>query len=848
VFRIALKGALEKKLRLFSTALSVILGVAFLTGTLVFTDTIRRTFDNLFADVFSETDSYVRSTSTVDMGMGGDQRGRISEDVVATVQAVPGVADARGVVEGYAQLVDADGKAIGNPGQGAPTLGMSYTGGPMSPWRLDEGSRVPGANEVVIDRGSADKGDLHVGDTVTVLTQTGPHELPIVGIVRFGTVDSPGGASAALFDLATAQDLLLGHGGEIDAVMVKGDGSLSQRELTDRIAAVIPDGTEALTGKQITDEAQNTMRDALGFFNTFLLVFAVIGLVVACFTIYNTFQIIITQRTHEMALLRALGATRRQVLWAQLTEAGVVGLLASIVGLAAGVLVAKLLKAVLAAFGIDIPAGGTVFLARTAVVALIVGIGVTMVSSVLPSLRASRVPPIAAIRDVAVESTGLSRIRLLNGALLTALGVLGFVGGLSGRGLAWVGFGALLTFVGVFVLGPLLSRPVSRVLGAPIVAIAGVTGALARENAMRNPKRTARTGGALMVGVALVAGITVIAASAKDWMRDVFGRTFTGDFVVSTDSYGFGGLSPDVAIQLNQLPEVEAATGIRVGAAKDITGGGDDTTYIAVDPVTAPKLFDIGMLSGSVEGLTTDGILVDDDEAADRGLAVGDHLQFGFLDGSTHDLTVQGIYTEQDLAGPFVISQALHEQTGVDQFDFSVYVAKAKGVSESAAKAAIAAVSDAYPNADLESRSEYIDAQAAQIDPLVNLMYALLALAVIIALVNIANSMALSIHERTRELGLLRAVGMSRHQTRASVAWEAVVVALLGTGLGVVIGVFFGWAISVTIRDEGFDTFTLPWQPIVLIALAAVLGGVLAAARPARRAARLDVLRAIATE
>ncbi|MBI5088171.1 MAG: FtsX-like permease family protein [Actinobacteria bacterium] len=847
MLRIAIKGALAKKLRLFSTALSVILGVAFLTGTLVFTDTIQRTFDNLFADVFAQTDSYVRSSTTVDLGMGSEQRGRMSEDVVDTIRGVPGVADVRPVVEGYAQLVDADGKAIGNPGQGAPTLGMSYTDGPMTPWRLTEGSRVPASGEVVIDQGSADKGDLQIGDTVAVLTQTGPHELPIVGIARFGTIDSPGGASVALFDLGTAQDLLLGQRGEIDAVMIKGADGVSQQELTHRVSAVIPDGTEALTGQQITDEAQDSMKDALGFFNTFLLVFAAIGLVVACFTIYNTFQIIISQRTHEMALLRALGATRRQVLWAQLTEAGFVGVIASVIGLGTGVLVAKLLKAVLAGFGIDIPAGGTVFLTRTAVVAMIVGTGVTMVSAVLPSMRASRVPPIAAIRDVAIEHTTQSRFRLLNGALLTALGVMGFVGGLSGRGLAWVGFGALLTFLGVFVLGPLLSRPVSRVLGAPIVAAAGITGALARENAIRNPKRTARTGGALMVGVALVAGITVIAASAKDWTRDIFGRTFTGDFVVSTDTYGFGGLSPEVAQQLNALPEVEAATGIRIGAAHDVADD-SDTSYIAVDPTTGAKLFDIGMIEGSVEALTTSGILVDDDEAADRDLAVGDHVLFRFIDGVTRDLTVQGIYTEQDLAGPFVISQALHEQTGVDQFDFSVYVATAPGVSESAAKTAIAGVSDAYPNADLESRSEYIDSQAAQIDPIVNLMYALLGLAVIIALVNIANSMALSIHERTRELGLLRAVGMSRHQTRASVAWEAVLVAMLGTGLGVIIGVFFGWAISVTIRDEGFDAFTMPWRPIAFIAVAAVLGGVLAAARPARRAARLDVLRAIATE
>jgi putative ABC transport system permease protein len=651
-----------------------------------------------------------------------------------------------------------------------------------------------------------------------------------------------------LFDLATAQTLLVGGAGEIDAVMVQAVDGVTQDVLTARLAAVLPDGTEALTGTAITEETQNNIEEGLSFFSTFLLVFAAIGLVVACFTIYNTFQIIITQRTQEMALLRSLGATRRQVLWAQLLEAVFVGVFASIIGLVAGVLVAGLLKAMLGAFGIDIPAGGTVFTARTAIVALVVGTGVTIASAVFPSRRASRVPPLAAIRDVATDQSGQSRNRLITGALITALGIVGFVAGLAGSGIQWVGIGALATFIGVFTLGPLIARPVTRAIGAPLPAVAGITGSLARQNAMRNPKRTARTGGALMVGVALVAGITVIAASVRDWTRDIFGNSFTGDYVVSTNSFGVGGLSTDLAAQLSELPEVATATGIRIGAARDITGGGGDTSYISVDPETAGSVFDIGMVEGTVESLTPEGILLDDDEAADRNLAVGDQLEFGFLNGSTHRLTVEGIYTEQDLAGPFVIHHALHEQSGADQFDFSVYVAIAPGVSDTAAATAIAAVSDAYPNADLQSRSEYIDAQAAQIDPIVNLMYALLGLAVIIALINIANSMALSIHERTRELGLLRAVGMTRRQTRASVGWEAVLVGLLGTGLGVLIGVFFGWAISVTIRDAGLGTFALPLRPLAFIAVVAVLGGVLAAARPARRAARLDVLRAIASE
>ena len=847
MFLIALKTTLAKKLRLFSTAVSIMIGVAFLAGTLVFTDTIRRTFDDLFADIYTNTDSWVRSSTSVELDFGAEQRGRIPESVLATVRGVEGVAEAEPNVGGFAQIVGSNGKPIGHPGNGPPTLAMNYSSGVLSPWELTEGSRAPGPGELVIDKGSADTGNVTIGDRVTVITQSGPHEFPLVGIARFGSADSPGGASVSLFDVGTAQDVLVDGGHELDAVVVRADDGVSQEDLTARIARVLPQGVEAVTGAQITQEAQNSFRDTMSFLNTFLLVFAVIGFVVAAFTIYNTFQIIITQRTHEMALLRSIGATRRQVLGSELTEAAIVGVIASILGLAAGVVVAALLKAMMAAFGFDIPAGGTVFTARTAVVALVVGIVVTVVAAVFPALRASRIPPLAAIRDVAVDTSSQSRRRLISGGAITAIGVGAFVYGLSGAAIEWVGAGSLATFVGVFMLGPLIARPGAKAIGAPLPALTGVVGELARENAERNPKRTSRTGGALMVGVALVAAITIIAASAKDWIRDVYAGQFSGDYVVSTATTGYGGLDPELAIAISQLPEVAVATGVRAGAARDLADS-SDTEYVAVDPATAGQLFDIGMVEGAVEDLTVNGILVDDGEANKRGIVVGQQLPFRFLDGATLRLTVEGIYTEEELAGTFVISQALHEQTGVDQFDFAVYVAKDPGVTDAAAEAAVASVADRYPNAEVKSRTEYIDSQATQLDPLVNLMYGLLGLAVLISLINIANSMALSIHERTRELGLLRAVGMTRRQTRRSVRWEAVIIALLGTALGIVVGVFFGWSISVTIRDAGLGVFTLPVTPLIVIALIAVVGAVIAAIRPAWRAARLDVLRAIAHE
>ncbi len=370
MFALALRSVFARKRRLISTALAVTLGIAFLAGTLVFTDTIRRTFDDLFADIYDDTDTVVRSTSSVEMDFGGEQRGRIPDATLEVVRRVDGVAEAQPVVQAFAQLVDADGDAIGNPGQGAPTFGMNYFGGPLSPWELTPGSKAPGNGEMVVTKGSADAGGLEIGDDVTVLTQTGPHVFRLVGTARFGSADSPGGASAALFDLATAQEVLIGTAGEIDTVMARADEGVSEGTLTSRIAAVLPDGQEALTGTAITEETQDQIAEQMGFFNTFLLVFAVVALVVACFTIFNTFQIIITQRLREMALLRAVGATRRQVLLSQLVEASIVGVVASAIGLLLGVIVASLLKAMLGAFGVDIPAGGTVFLPRTAVVSL----------------------------------------------------------------------------------------------------------------------------------------------------------------------------------------------------------------------------------------------------------------------------------------------------------------------------------------------------------------------------------------------------------------------------------------------------------------------------------------------
>jgi putative ABC transport system permease protein len=843
MWKIGLKTSLAHKRRLVGTASSVLIGIAFLAGTLVFTDTIKRSFDDAFTEVYEKTDAYVRSADSIDTGFGGTVRGRIPDSTVADVMAVPGVSEAVGYTEGFARIIDADGDPIGVE-NGAPQFGQSAIESEDSPWIVKDGRLPTAADEVAIDAASFDDGSFALGDQVTIVSQGGTREFTLTGTVRFGSVDSVGGATFALFTLPTAQEFVTTSPGEIDAVLVSGDGSVSDDELAASLTAALPDGVEALTGAEITDESIDAIEEGLSFFNILLIVFAGIALFVGAFIIYNTFSITVAQRQQESAVLRAVGASRRQVLGVLLIEAAVVGLIASILGFVGGLGMAVLLEKGLNLLGIGIPAGGLVVGVRTAVVSLVVGLTISIAAALLPALRGSRVPPVAAMREVNLDRSAMSTARLVSGLLVTGLAIVLIVVGLTGTPIL-LALGAPLVFIGVFVLGPILARPVAGLLGRPVEATRGITGRLARANATRNPRRTARTAAALMVGVALVAGITVLAASVKASIRTIIAEQFTGDYVVSTTSFGFGGIPPEVADRLNELPEVESAAGIQVGyAAID----GTDQAMSVVDPQTTIGVFDLEFVTGDIGDLTVDGVLVSTGRAESAGLSVGDPYEITMLDGVTRTLTVQGIYEKDELAGPVSVHEDLYEQSGADQYDFSVFVTRAEGVAASDADAAIAAVVDDYANADLQTRDEYVDSQVAQIDQLVNLMYGLLALAVVIAVLGIANTLSLSVYERTRELGLLRAVGASRRQVRGTVRWESIITALLGAVQGLVIGVLFGYAVIVALRDEGLESFSLPVVGLIAVVLVALVAGVVAAIKPARRAARLDILRAVTVE
>lgn len=847
MIRLTLENLLARRFRLVSTALSVLIGVAFLAGTLVLTDTLGATFDDLFDDVTAGTDVEIRSSEEIDTGFG-PIRGRIDDELLAEVLALPDVAAAASGVGGFAQLVDPEGVPMGNPGQGAPTLGFTWTDiEELNPTNLIDGRSPTGPGEVVIDAQSAKDGPFAVGDMVTILLQGPPQEFEIVGVVTFGRADSPLGASLAIFELTTGQELMA-EPGMVDVIDVVAAEGVSQEALSDQIADLLPDGVEAITGEKLAEENKNAVGEALSFFNTFMITFAAVALFVASFIIYNTFSILVVQRTREMALLRALGARRHQVLGTVLLEAMVVGIVASVLGLVAGLGVASLLKGLLAAIGLAIPTGPVVFAARTVWLSLLVGIGVTVVAALIPSRRASTVAPMAAIREVEVDESGRSVVRIGAGAGLLALGLALLLWGLLGdpsNALAVIGGGVVFVFLAVAAFGPIAALPFSRVVGLPVARFRGVPGELARENAMRNPKRTSTTAAALMIGVGLVASISIFAESAKASINDIIDDAFVGDLVVDSGAFGFGGLSPDLATRLNDLPEVAAASGVRVGFAEI---GGEAQTLFGGDPATIGSIVDVGVTAGRIEDLGPSDIAVHEEFAAIQGWQLGDAVDVTFAQTGVQSLTVSVLYAKDELTGNFFIGNPAFEANYPDIFDFQVYVLRSPDASPEQARAAVEAVAADFANAEVQDLQQYKQAQYDQVNQLLGLIYALLGLAIIIALIGIANTLALSILERTHELGLLRAVGMTRRQLRAAVRWESVLIALLGTNLGAGVGLFFGWSMVRALRDDGFTQLRIPVSQLLIVAAVAVAAGVLAATQPARRAAKLDILRAISTE
>ena len=845
MLRNTISSLAARKRQLLTTSLAVMIGVAFLAGTLVLTGTIGRAFDQLLADANAGTDVYLRGELVVDDDMLGEQRALLDTSLLDQVRAVDGVAAAEGHVTAYAQLVGSDGELVGNPAMGAPVMGGAWLADDqLNPFDLERGRAPVDDLEVVIDRGSAERGGLDVGDTTRVLTQSGALDVTVVGIATFAGADSPGGASVTMFAPPFAEAHLTAPG-RVDAIKVLAEDGVSPDELVERISPVLPRGVDILTGDEVTAEDQASLKEDLQFLNTFLLVFAVIALFVGSFIIYNSFSILVAQRTKELAVLRAIGASRKQVTRTVLAEAVAVGLIAAAAGLVGGIGVAHVLRALFTQMGIDFPTSGLVVAPTTVLASLGVGVGVSVTSAVLPARRAAKVPPIAALRDVAVDSSARGRRRIVLGVAVTVSGALMLAVGLFGGVLALLGLGAPVVFVGVAILGPVLAAPASAVLGWPAARLRGVPGTLARANAIRNPKRTSATASALMIGVSLVAMITILASSTKASIASSVDEAFQGDVVVDGGGFGTGGgLSVDVADRIAALPQVAAATGHRLAA---VQVDGQAAVLSAVDPGPAAAIVDLDVTDGSLADLGPTELAVLDDVAADRGWSVGDEVEVRFAETGPQRFTVAALYDEPNVLGEYVISTAAHDANVAERFDVEVLVAGAEGVPVDDVVAAVEGVTADLPQADVLDHDGYAEVQTRNMDTILSLVYALLGLGVLIALLGIANTLALSIHERTRELGLLRAVGMTRAQLRRTVRYEAVVIALLGTALGLGLGSLFGWAVVRSLGDQGMSTLALPVGQLAVIAGIGALAGVGAAVLPARRASRLDVLEAITT-
>ena len=844
MFRIALKGILGRKARLILTSLAVILGTSFLAGTSVFSDTLNRTFDNLFSDVFKNVDAYVRSTQVIEGDFGQEERQRISADLVSIIEKVPGVRDASPDIQAFARIIGKDGKPIGSDGQGPPTFGSIGEEFAGALWSTAEGNWPNGPTEVVIDEASAKAGKYVLGDTVKVVAQSGSREFTLVGIASYGDVRSPGGATFALFDSVTAAEFLT-KPGFIDAILISGDGSVSDEKLSKAIQDALPttSKTETLTGAEITLETQDQIGSALDFFGILLSTFSFIALGVGCFVIYNVFSISAAQRQRENALLRAIGASRKQITRAMLIEATVVGLIGSVVGLVAGIGLSAGLSALLRAVNIDIPSGGLVLSQNTVTSTIIIGLIVTVLSAILPARRAGKVPPLAAMRATALEIAEPGRKRLYTGLLSIALGLAIIVAVVMGASNNYLGIGILFVFIGTIVLGPIIARPVAMFLGRPAARFRGVTGVMARQNSARNPKRTSRTASPVLIGVALVTAVTALAASIKGQIDDVFTAQFKGDYAISTDARGFGGLSPSLAVDLNKMPQVEKATGFGFLTVKIEDNGQYLTT---ITPKTIEGLWDIGLVNATYADLSTSDIFVSEKTAKKKNIALGSVLQTTFGDGSTRPLKVAGFFVNDEI-GNYIANSALVDGSAIIMFDIGVYIKTKDNVDKAEAFTALENAVKKYGQGELLTKQEYINKQSGQVNQLLGLIYGLLMLSVIISIVGIIITLLLSVFERQRELALLRAVGMTRSQVRTTVRWESVITSLLGAVLGIILGIGLGWVIVFALKDQGLTSFKLPIGPTIVIMVMSFIVGLFAAIYPAWRATRVNILDALNT-
>jgi putative ABC transport system permease protein len=850
VLRAVVKSMLAHKLRLILTALAVVLGVGLTAGSFILTDTAIRSFDDLFGDVYNGTDVVVQAKTAYQPGAesnsgGGSERKPIPEDVLGQVQAVEGVAIADGAIGSTAWIVDpVTNKVIQNGG--APPIGGSWDAGVTS-LLIDPGGAPPtGPDQVVIDAGTASDHGLTVGQRIKVATSTVTGEYQISGIARFAEAQSLLGATLALFDLPTAQNIF-DREGEFDAIYVKGVDTVSPEQLATRITTVLPKGYEAITGASAAQQQQDQVTEGLGFIRTFFLIFGFVALFVGAFIIFNMFNIVVSQRTRELALFRALGASRRQVRYAVVIESIAVGVLGSAIGIGLGILLALILKAVLALFGLKLPPTALVIELRTIVVSLVVGTGMTVAAAWTPARRASRVAPVEALRESIAPSASIGR-RVVIGSLITIGGVAAIVAALFGgasNGGVLVGIGAALTFLGVATLSPLFARGLAAFIGRPFRRSA--SGRLGDENAKRNPRRTASTASALMIGLGLVAFVAVFAASLKASATKTLDEVLRADLTLSSNQ--FNPFSSHLAEQLRADPTFSTVSVVRTTGAH--VGPSDTVTFPnGIDPATFGEVANVTMLTGSLADLAQpDAVIVSESEADGKGLSVGGPVDMTFASTGTQHLHVVGTYENNAFLGDYAVSLDTFDANVQQKLDTNVFLNVVEGTPVADAKAKLDTfLQQNYPNVQADDQSASKQKFLDSINGLLAFVLVLLLLSVIISGFGILATLWLSVFERVRELGLLRAVGMSRVQVKRMVRIEAVIVAVLGAVLGIVIGIVFAWALQRSLSDLGITELSIPIGQLIVFMIIAALIGVVAAILPARRAARLDVLEAISYE
>ena len=851
--RVALRGLLARKLRSVLTAIAIVLGVAMVSGTLVLTDTIEKAFDSIFSSSYDQTDAVVSGTKLVEWSQTG--KAQISADVLAKVRALPQVEAAAGTIldlsgdSNQAKIIDKQGDAIqgSNPTFG---LGVEPADERFNPFELVSGDWASGPEEVVIDRSTAEKHDFAVGDRIEVAGEGPVREYELTGIVRFGDVDSLGGATIALFDVETARGVLGKDG--FDAIAVAAKDGVGDPELLDAISAVLPENAEVKTGAQQADEDGEGVGEFVSFIRYFLLAFGGIALFVGAFVIFNTLSITVAQRTKELATLRTLGASRRQVLRSVVLEGAALGVVASAVGLGLGVLLAKGLTALFRAVDLEMPQAAMVFQARTAVVAMLTGTIVTVVASVWPAVRATRIAPIAAVREGGAQVKKPSRRTLVAGLVVSALSVFGLVYGTLGSNVSGpvralgIGLGALGIFVGLAMVASRLVKPIAHAVGLPAARLGGVAGRLARENAIRNPGRTASTAAALMIGLTLVSFVAVfgkaLLASDESALRKQLGTSH-----VITSQSGWDTVPIGAGRAAASADGVVVSSSIRGDRAQLADGGEVDVS--GVDPATIGRAYRFEWVEGSAASLAAlergDAVVREGTEIPGAGTAaVGDTILFLTPAGEEVQAVVRGVYKKHgdldQLLGGVVLSQELFDASFPRPGDLLTLV---QATSTAGLERALAA----YPDAKLQTGDEFIASWTAWLHDVMNLFYVLLALSVIVSLFGMVNTLVLAVFERTRELGMLRAVGMTRRQARRMIRQESVITALIGAALGLPLGVGLAALVTQSLSQYGVS-FSLPVGTLAVFTVVAILAGMLAAIAPARRAARLNVLEALQYE